>query len=76
MKTLVNSPIEKNIVVDKSPLWRRISAEQLYGLLSLISPHIGFTYLAIYLLFTNFPDSNFSAARNGLECIYWIIAEW
>ncbi|GEM_PF-4309912 len=34
MKTLVNSPIEKNIVVDKSPLWRRISAEQLYGLLS------------------------------------------
>lgn len=38
MKTLVNPPLEKNIVVDRSPLWRRISAEQLYGLLSLISP--------------------------------------
>jgi sulfonate transport system permease protein len=38
MKTLVNPPLEKNIVVDRLPLWRRISAEQLYGLLSLISP--------------------------------------
>lgn len=38
MKTLVNPPLEKNIVVDRSPLWRRISAEQLYRLLSLISP--------------------------------------
>ncbi|MDV8155017.1 ABC transporter permease [Acinetobacter bereziniae] len=38
MKTLVNPPLEKNIVVNRLPLWRRISTEQLYGLLSLISP--------------------------------------
>lgn len=38
MKTLVNPPLEKNIVVNRLPLWRRFSTEQLYGLLSLISP--------------------------------------
>ncbi len=38
MKTLVNPPLEKNIVVVRPPLWRRISAERLYWLLSMISP--------------------------------------
>lgn len=38
MKILVNPLIEKKIVAIKAPLWRRLSSEQVYRLLSFLSP--------------------------------------
>ncbi|MBJ9984743.1 ABC transporter permease [Acinetobacter sp. S40] len=40
MKTLVNPALEKDTIVLKPPLWKRVSAEKFYWVLSLISPLI------------------------------------
>ncbi|MDO6642897.1 ABC transporter permease [Acinetobacter guillouiae] len=40
MKILVNPLIEKKIVAIKAPLWRRLSSEQVYRLLSFLSPFL------------------------------------